>query len=395
MTEQKAYEELVMVRLGELFLKGGNRKVFMQRQRQNVLNALRRLTDAFEIEMHNWRYLIRFEDAQFLEKSLEILRDIPGVTSVSLVRGVPTSEEDIRREAVQWATHAWKDKTGSFALRVKRNYKHFPISSMDYARDVGGRIKTNTDMTVSLKKPQHEMHVEIEKEQSYMWLDSRPGVGGLPVGISGKVLLLLSGGIDSPVAGYLAQKRGCLVDAIYFHSPPFISEASRDKVESLAKKLAHRQSKLRLHVVPFTNIQKAIKKNCDGKFTVLLYRRFMYRIASRWAQKFHYDALVTGENVGQVASQTLANLQVVDQISDVLTLRPLLAYDKKEIIRVAEQIDTFELSILPYDDCCTLFVPEHPATKAKHKTLVREEDKLDMDGLIEEAIENLETVEFN
>ena len=205
MNEQKAYEELIMVRLGELFLKGGNRKVFMQRQRQNVLNALRRLTDAFDMEMHNWRYLIRFEDAQFLEQSLDILRDIPGVTSVSLVRGVPTSEENIRREAVQWATHAWKEKTGSFALRVKRNYKHFPISSMDYARDVGGRIKTNTGMTVSLKKPQHEMHVEIEKEQSYMWLDSRPGVGGLPVGISGKVLLLLSGGIDSPVAGYLAQ----------------------------------------------------------------------------------------------------------------------------------------------------------------------------------------------
>ena len=185
------------------------------------------------------------------------------------------------------------------------------------------------------------------------------------------------------------------MDAIYFHSPPFISEASKDKVEALARKLAHRQSKLRLHVVPFTVIQKAIKKNCNAKYTVLLYRRFMYRIASQWAQRYHYDALVTGENVGQVASQTLANLQVVDQISDVLTLRPLLSYDKREIISVAEQINTFETSILPYDDCCTLFVPEHPATKAKHETLVHEEEKLDVEALVNEAIEHLETIELN
>ena len=369
--------------------------MFMQRQRQNVVNGLRRLTSDFDVQMHNWRYLVRLQDERCLEPALRVLSDTPGVTSVSRVRAVPTDEETIRHEALTWATNAWANVSGSFALRVKRNFKHFPVSSMDFARDVGGRIKTATGLSVSLKKPQHVMHVEIEKEQSYIWIDSVPGVGGLPVGISGKVLLLLSGGIDSPVAGYLAQKRGCLVDAIYFHSPPFISEASRDKVEALAKKLARRQSKLRLTVVPFTEIQKAIKKNCNANYTVLLYRRFMYRIASQWAQRYFYDALVTGENVGQVASQTLPNLQVVDRISDVLTLRPLLAYDKREIIRVAESIDTFELSILPHDDCCTLFVPDHPATRATHKQLSGEEHNLDVQKLVDEALANVETVEIS
>jgi len=265
---------------------------------------------------------------------------------------------------------------------------------MDLAREVGGRIKMRGGRTVDLKNADLKLHIEIEKEQSFIWVDSLVGVGGLPVGISGKVLLLLSGGIDSPVAGFLTQKRGCMVDAIYFHSPPFISEASKDKVISLAEKLARRQSKLRLHVVHFTEIQKAIKKHCEPRYTVLLYRRFMYRIANQWAVTQHYDALVTGENLGQVASQTIPNLRVVDDVTQKVVLRPLITYDKQEIIKVAEAIDTFNISIQPFDDCCTLFVPDRPSTKAQVVELELEEKKLDVDTLVQDAIKELEMIEL-
>lgn len=394
MPEPTMYKELLMVRLGELFLKGGNRKVFMKRQRQNLVNGVRRHTDDFKITMHNWRYLIELDDASKQDVVLESLKNIPGVTSVSLVRGVASTEEAVMHHALMWTQEAWQNKKGTFAVRVKRNYKHFPVNSMDFAREVGGRIKMRSGRTVNLKNADLKLHIEIEKDQSFIWVDSQMGVGGLPVGISGKVLLLLSGGIDSPVAGFLTQKRGCLVDAIYFHSPPFISEASKDKVISLAEKLATRQSKLRLHVVHFTEIQKAIKKHCEPRYTVLLYRRFMYRIANQWAEEQHYDALVTGENLGQVASQTIPNLRVVDDITQKVVLRPLITYDKQEIIKVAEQIDTFSISIQPFDDCCTLFVPDKPSTKARVFELEYEEAKLDVETLVQAAIEEIELIEL-
>ncbi len=394
MPESKDYKELIMVRLGELFLKGGNRKFFIKRQRQNIINGIKRHTEAYKIRMHNWRYLIDVEDAHRQAAIITSIQNTPGVTSVSLVRSVASKEEIVTQHALDWTEKAWSNKPGTFSVRVKRIDKHFPVKSMDLAREVGGRIKTRSGRKVDLKHAKLKLHIEIEKEESFIWVESHIGVGGLPVGISGKALLLLSGGIDSPVAGFLTQKRGCLIDAIYFHSPPFISEASKDKVTALAQKLASRQSKLRLHVVPFTEIQKSIKKNCDPSYTVLLYRRFMYRIANQWAKMQHYDALVTGENLGQVASQTIPNLRVVDAVSDKVTLRPLITYDKQDIIKVAQDIDTFDISIQPYDDCCTLFVPEHPSTKAKLVELEREEENLEIEVLIEKAVEGIGIIEL-
>ena len=208
------------------------------------------------------------------------------------------------------------------------------------------------------------------------------------------MLLLLSGGIDSPVAGYLAQKRGCRLEAIYFHSPPFISEASKDKVEELARKLAPRQGFLRLLVIPFTDIQKAIKADCDRRFTVILYRRFMYRIADAIAQATGSVALCTGENLAQVASQTLENLTVVDTLTSRLTLRPLITFDKDEIVRIARHIDTFDTSVLPHDDCCTLFVPKHPITKARLIDVENAETPLSVDQLVADAVSQRDVIDI-
>ena len=250
------------------------------------------------------------------------------------------------------------------------------------------------DLKVNLKTPDETLRVEIAEEHAHIWVQTYPGVGGIPIGATGKVLLLLSGGIDSPVAGYLAQKRGCELEAIYFHSPPFISEASREKVEALGRKLAPRQGGLTLNVVPFTEIQKAIKAHCDPRMTVLLYRRFMYRIADQLAARINAGALCTGENLAQVASQTLENLNVVDSVTSRMTLRPLISYDKTEIVSLARRIDTFETSILPHDDCCTLFVPKNPVTRARGTFLERAEELLDIDGLVAAALDGIDRVEL-
>ena len=206
MLESKDYKELIMVRLGELFLKGGNRKFFMKRQRQNIINGIKRHTDAYKIRMHNWRYLIEIEESHKQAAILETLQNTPGVTSVSLTRSVESTEEAVTRHALDWTEASWKNKPGTFSVKIKRNDKRFPVKSMDLAREIGGRIKTRSGRTVDLKNAKLKLQIEIEKEESFIWVENNSGVGGLPVGISGKALLLLSGGIDSPVAGFLTQK---------------------------------------------------------------------------------------------------------------------------------------------------------------------------------------------
>ena len=220
-----------------------------------------------------------------------------------------------------------------------------------------------------------------------MWTDDYDGCGGLPVGSAGKTMLLLSGGIDSPVAGHLAQRRGCELEAIYFHSPPFVPEETRDKVKELGQILAASQGSLLLHSVHFTAIQKAIKAHCEAKHTVLLYRRFMYRIADQLARKRRCLALVTGENLGQVASQTIENLNLVDGLTKTIVFRPLLTYDKRHVMDAARELGTYEISIRPFDDCCTLFVPKNPTTRGRLHVIEAQESRLDVDALVEEAIE--------
>ncbi len=382
----------ILLRIGEIWLKGRNRRDFMDRLLHNLLETLRPRLPGVKIQVHYGRLQVRLADPSQMNDALALVTNVPGVVSASPVISVDPTYEAIEAAALAMIKTEWGDRDGSFRVQAKRTNKHFPMNSMELARVLGSALYEQRPREVDLKNPDFTFGVDVDEEEARLWVQRVPGIGGLPVGITGRTLLMLSGGIDSPVAGYLAQKRGCRVDGIYFHSPPFISEASRDKVEVLAKNLAQRQTALRLHVVPFTEIQKAIKANCNSKYTVLLYRRFMYRIAAAIARRRGLATLCTGENLAQVASQTMANLALVDRLTDRMTLRPLLTYDKGEIIEVARRIGTFETSILPHDDCCTLFVPRNPATRARIEVLEHEETRLPLTELVRAAVQNTETV---
>jgi thiamine biosynthesis protein ThiI len=382
----------ILLRLGEIWLKGRNRNAFVERLQQNVRQALRaRIPDVKVVPTYG-RILVRLSDSAQINDALAIVANVPGVVSASPMISVTPTYEAIEAAALAMTAAHWGTREGSFAVKARRSDKHFPMGSPELGRALGSALYERCPRPVDLKRPDFTLGVDVDQEEARLWVRRVPGIGGLPVGISGRSLLMLSGGIDSPVAGYLAQKRGCRLDAIYFHSPPFISEASRDKVEVLAQSMARRQGEMRLHVVPFTDIQKAIKAKCHGKFTVLLYRRFMYRIAAAIARRRGLLTLCTGENLGQVASQTMENLHLVDRLTDRMTLRPLLTYDKLEIIGLARRIGTYETSILPHDDCCTLFVPRNPATRAKPEALEREETRLEVEALVATAVCDTETV---
>lgn len=394
MTPLRADYTLLLVRLGEVWLKGRNRGEFLGRLRRNLRASLEAAVPGARLRGRYARLFVELPDPSLAPAAVTVCADTPGLTSVSPVRRVESDEAAIVAEALALARAEWAGATGSFRVAARRSDKSFPLTSPEINRRVGGPLGRELGLTVNLKAADRELGVEVGEDGTLLWVHTFPAVGGLPVGSTGRVLLLLSGGIDSPVAGYLAQKRGCALDAVYFHSPPFISEASREKVEALARRLAPRQGGLRLHVVPFTDIQTAIRQRCEPRHTVLLYRRFMYRIAAALAGRIGADALCTGENLGQVASQTLENLALVDRLTDRLTLRPLLTHDKQETVEIARRIGTYELSIQPFDDCCTLFVPKHPTLRAPARVLEAQETRLDVDHLVRSALARTEVVDL-
>jgi tRNA uracil 4-sulfurtransferase len=384
--------DLVILRVGELWLKGRNQQRFIDRLKHNLRTTIRAAAGPCVIRGNRGHLFLHLEEPAKLKQAIAVAADTPGITSVSPVYRLPSDLDAIEAKCVELATKAWGGRDISFAAKTKRLDKSLPFNAPELNQRFGGAVFEQVKLRVDLKNPDEVLGIEVGKEHSHIWVQTYRAVGGLPIGCTGKVLLLLSGGIDSPVAGYMAQKRGCELEAIYFHSPPFISEASREKVEALARKLAPRQGGMTLKVVPFTEIQKAIKANCDGRLAVLLYRRFMYRIADRVAVSAKAHALCTGENLAQVASQTLENLNLVDQVTSRITLRPLITYDKAEIVNISRRIGTFETSILPHDDCCTLFVPKHPVTKGRLSILESAEAKLPVEDLINAAIDGIEDV---
>ncbi|MBV71277.1 MAG: tRNA 4-thiouridine(8) synthase ThiI [Myxococcales bacterium] len=385
---------LILARMGELFLKGQNQSWFVKKLRSNLKANLLIAVGACTITEARGQLFIRLESNEQLRAALDVCANTPGLMSCSPVIRVETDPDLIRETATRLAVATWQGQQITFSVKSKRADKRYKMTSPEMNRYVADGILDELDLKVDLKAPQVVMNISYKRDLAHIWTESIEGVGGMPIGATGKVMLLLSGGIDSPVAGFLAQKRGCRLNGIYFHSPPFISEASREKVEELARRLAVRQNGMRLHVVSFTNIQKAIRDACDPKLTVLLYRRFMYRIAAQVAKQADCYALCTGESLAQVASQTLENLHMVDSATDMLTLRPLLAYDKAEIVKLARQIDTLETSTLPYDDCCSLFVPKHPVTRGRHSVIDTAESRLDVDALVNEALLAIDIVDL-
>jgi thiamine biosynthesis protein ThiI len=384
--------DLIVLRHGELFLKGDNRRQFEQLLEGNLRRTLAAIPEAW-IERGQGRHFVHCPAAQ-LPHALERLQRVFGLSSLSPALAVPPELDALATAAVSAVERLLAEgaRPASFRVKARRADKSFPHPSPEIGRIVGARIVAATGLAVDLERPALTVGVEVGPVRSFVFVTRVPGAGGLPVGTSGKVLLLLSGGIDSPVAGHLMQKRGCRLDALYFHSPPYTGARTRAKVEQLAARLAPAQGGLTLAVATFTAIQTAIRDGAPCEMSVVLYRRAMMRIASALARSRGCLALATGENLGQVASQTLENLGCIEAAAGLSVLRPLLAFDKSETIELARRIGTYELSTEPYEDCCSLFVPRHPLIRAQREPVERVEAGLSLAALIDEAVAGVELV---
>ncbi len=322
---------------------------------------------------------------------IEKVKNIFGIHSLSLAIKVENDLEAIKEAALYALTNSENIKT--FKVSVKRINKQFAIRSQELNQILGGHLLSNTDAyTVDVHQPDMEVKVEIRQEATYITSSIIRGAGGLPVGTSGKTLLLLSGGIDSPVAGYLAMKRGVEIEAIHFESPPFTSERAKQKVIDLAEKLTRFGPSIKIHIVPFTKLQQRIFQETPDGYGMTVMRRMMLRISERVCQKEDILSLTTGENLGQVASQTMTSMNTINEVTNYPIIRPLITMDKDEIIEISKAIDTFDISIRPYEDCCTIFVPKAPKTKPKRDRVNYYESKFDYEELIQEAIDGIEVI---
>jgi len=385
--------DLLILRYGELWLKGGNRKDFVRALGKRLRAGLKACAPEAELVIRHDRMEIRGGD---LPRARELALRTPGLARVVAAHRCEREMEAMGAMARRIVDERLAGgETPSFRVDSRRSDKCFELSSPQLNMALAAAVMAERPLPVDLKNAELTLGCEVASHGVYLWVDDDPGIGGLPVGSAGRTMLLLSGGIDSPVAGALAQRRGCELEAIYFHSPPFVPEETRQKVRELGALLAGAQGKLILHSAHFTEIQKAIRKHCEAKHTVLLYRRFMYRIASEMAAKRRCQALVSGENLGQVASQTIENLNVVDRLADRVVLRPLLTFDKREVMDEARRIGSYDISIRPFDDCCTLFIPKNPTTRGKLHIIEAQEARLDVEALVAEAIERTETFELS
>lgn len=384
-------KELILVKYApEIFLKGLNRGKFERKLRDNIGKKLEGIKVEF---IHDsGRYFIKTDE---IEESIKRISKVFGISEVCLVKEVEIDLNEIEKAALEKVVQG-QGKT--FKINTNRANKKFELNSMEVSRKVGGYVLTNYngDISVDVKNPEVLINVEIRNNYAYVWSnkDVTNGAAGLPYGMNGSTMLMLSGGIDSPVAGYLMAKRGVELNCVYYHSHPYTSERAKDKVKELAKILASYTEKINLYIVPFTEIQMEIIDKCREDELTIIMRRFMMRIACKIADKNGIDSVCTGESIGQVASQTMDGLIVSDDCSDRPAFRPLIAMDKTDIMYIARKIGTYETSILPYEDCCTIFVPKHPKTSPKLEPIRKEEEKLNIDELVDKAILDTELVRF-
>lgn len=382
---------LVLVRYGEIILKGLNRPVFEDLLVKNIRQALK---DECELKIYKAQATIYIEpkDDSCTDSIVEKLKKVFGIVSIVVAYPAQKNMDDVEKQIVEnFALELKNAKT--FKVIAKRSDKKFHMQSPEICEEIGGRIlEAFPNLTVDVKNPEINVYVEI-REQAYVHLDKIQGAGGMPFGSNGKAMLLLSGGIDSPVAGYMIGKRGVYMEAVHFFSYPYTSDRAKDKVLKLASIIASYTGSLKVHIVPFTDIQLEIRDKCPEEHLTLVMRRFMMAIAERIAQKRGCQALITGESIGQVASQTMSALAVTDDAVNMPVFRPLIGMDKEEIVEISRRIDTFETSILPYEDCCTVFTPRHPTTKPKIERIVFSQEKLDIERLINEAVEGTETID--
>ncbi|SEQ39111.1 tRNA uracil 4-sulfurtransferase ThiI [Piscibacillus halophilus] len=381
----------ILVRYGELALKGKNRKSFMQILKQNVEKKLSAYPSIKVKAKRDHMYILL--NGENHEPILEKCKDIFGIQSFSLAMKVENEKEQIKDAALQ----ALLLESGqTFKVTCKRPNKGFPIGSQEMNQILGGHLLTHTeDWSVDVHHPDVELRVEIRHDATYITAKKIQGKGGLPVGTTGKTLLLLSGGIDSPVAGYLTMNRGVEVEAIHFHSPPFTSERAKQKVEDLARVLTKYGGDIKLHLVPFTEIQQKIFQEAPENYGMTIMRRLMLRISEMVAKQRDILSITTGESLGQVASQTMESMHTINEVTNYPVIRPLVAMDKIDIIDISKEIGAYEISIRPYEDCCTIFVPKAPKTKPRRDKVNEFERPIDFTKDIEKALNNMETVTFS
>lgn len=382
-------ESIILIKYGELTTKKDNRKEFINILSKNINEKIKKY-DAKIIKDRSRMY-ITFED-KYQKEIIKVLKNTFGIHAFNIVHKANTNKEDICTVTLE---NLQKTNFKTFKVVSKRRDKSFPISSMEFNKVIATSILKNIkDIKVDVHNPDIYINIEINKDETYIYFNEIKGLGGYPVGVAGKGLLMLSGGIDSPVAGYLSLKRGVKIEAIYFEAIPHTSLNAREKVINLAKELLKYSSSFNLYIVPITKLQEEIYQKIDSTYIITILRRMMYRISEQIARKHKDLILINGESIGQVASQTLTSMNAINEVAKIPVIRPVACFDKLEIIDIAKKINTYETSILPYEDCCTIFVPKHPVINPKQDKCVEYEQKINYEELIKETIENTKIIKI-
>lgn len=377
----------ILIRYGELSLKGKNRNVFIRQLKENIKKALKSFS-TLEIESQHDRMYIYLKEEDPNEVA-NVLSRVFGISSFSFAIKVDSDIDAIVDACLRTLDFS---NANTFKVAARRSDKNFPVISDQINRIVAGAILKNSTWKVDVHHPDYKIVIEVHRDSTYIMTDRMAGAGGYPVGVGGKAMVLLSGGIDSPVAAYLMMKRGVRIECIHFASPPYTSENAQQKVLDLASIVSAYQGDLLVHIVPFTNLQLAIYQHADESYAITLMRRMMMRIAEGLAQKRKALVLATGESVGQVASQTLESMVAINSVVNIPMIRPLVCMDKVEIIELSKKIGTYETSILPYEDCCTIFTPKNPVTKPRVDRCVKYEESFDFESLVQECIQSAESI---
>ena len=382
-------ERVIMIKYGELSTKKGNINFFIGTLYKNIQEKLKN----YDVKIYKdlSRMYIEFDEKD-LDKILKKVNNIFGIHEYLVAYKIPTDIELIKSTVLEIIKF---ENFKTFKVETKRSDKNFPIPSLDFSRQIGGLILKNIDnIKVDVHNPEKLLKIEIRNNGTYIYLNEYSGLGGYPNGTLGRGCLMLSGGIDSPVAGFLALKRGIMLDAVYFEAIPHTSIEARNKVIELTKKLAKYTNKIKLHVIPFTEIQESIYKNIDSTYCITIMRRMMYRIMEKLVKMTKSHIIINGESIGQVASQTLTSMSVINNVTNLPVIRPVACLDKLEIIDIAKKIDTYDISILPYEDCCTIFVPKHPVINPNLDLCIEYEKTFDYSTMIDDAIKNRIIIEI-
>ncbi|MCF0138311.1 MAG: tRNA 4-thiouridine(8) synthase ThiI [Oscillospiraceae bacterium] len=384
--------DIILLKLGEIVLKGLNRRSFEQKLMNNIKFRLQKIGSFRSYLMQSTVYIEPADEFADMDAAFEAMTRVFGIASVNRAAGCEKEPEAIARLAIEYLREDMLS-AASFKVEAKRSDKRFPLTSIQLSQYVGGELaEAYPQCRVDVHEPELTVHVEVRDLAAYVHAAPTPGAGGMPVGSNGVGVTLLSGGIDSPVSTYMIAKRGVRLIPVHFFSFPYTSQQAKDKVVELAELLTAYCGRMTIEVVPFTHIQEEIRDKCPEEYFTLIMRRFMMRIAQRIAEANGARAIVTGENLGQVASQTMEAMASTQAVTELPVLQPLIGMDKEEIVRIARKIGTFETSILPYEDCCTVFTPKHPKTKPKLHEVAEIESALDIEALVDEAYCGIERI---